>query len=66
MENLVAGENISSFFYRKKVFITGHTGFKGSWLTAALNKFGAVVKGYALHPEQAGGLYDYIQPLSIA
>jgi CDP-glucose 4,6-dehydratase len=65
MENLVAGENISSFFYRKRVFITGHTGFKGSWLIATLHKFGAEIKGYALHPEQAGGLFDYLQPLSI-
>ena len=66
MENLVAGENISSFFYKKKVFITGHTGFKGSWLIAALHKFGAQVKGYALQPEQSGGLFDYLEPLSIA
>lgn len=65
MENLVAGENISSFFYKKKVFITGHTGFKGSWLIATLNKFGADIKGYALNPEESGGLYDYLQPLSI-
>jgi CDP-glucose 4,6-dehydratase len=66
VENLVAGETISSFFYKKKVFITGHTGFKGSWLTATLNSFGAVLKGYALEPEQAGGLFDYIRPLSFA
>jgi CDP-glucose 4,6-dehydratase len=66
MENLVAGENISTFFYKKKVFITGHTGFKGSWLMSALHKLGADVKGYALDPEQAGGLFDYLQPLSIA
>lgn len=65
MEDLVAGENISSFFYRKRIFITGHTGFKGSWLLAALHKFGADVKGYALEPEQPGGLFDYLQPLSI-
>jgi CDP-glucose 4,6-dehydratase len=65
MENLVAGENISSFFYKKKVFITGHTGFKGSWLVAALHKLGADAKGYALDPEQSGGLFDYLQPLSI-
>src|SRR5687768_4388181 len=65
MENLVAGENISSFYYKKKVFITGHTGFKGSWLLAALHSFGAKVKGYALEPEQAGGLFDYLAPLSI-
>src|SRR6186997_74036 len=66
MEDLVAGKNISSFYDKKKVFITGHTGFKGSWLTAVLHKFGAEIKGYALEPEQRGGLYDYIQPLSLS
>ena len=35
----------------KRVFVTGHTGFKGSWLIKILNDFGAVIKGYALAPE---------------
>ncbi|MBL7700271.1 MAG: CDP-glucose 4,6-dehydratase [Chitinophagaceae bacterium] len=64
MENLVAGENISSFYFKKKVFITGHTGFKGSWLMATLGSFGAHIKGYALEPEQKGGLFDFLEPLS--
>ena len=37
-----------SFFKGKKVFITGHTGFKGSWLSFLLVKAGAEVTGYAL------------------
>lgn len=65
MENLVAGEKIASFYYKKKIFITGHTGFKGSWLLATLHKFGAQVKGYALEPEQPGGLFDFLKPLSL-
>ncbi|MBR4741475.1 MAG: GDP-mannose 4,6-dehydratase [Desulfovibrio sp.] len=32
----------------KRVFITGHTGFKGSWLTAWLLNLGATVAGYAI------------------
>jgi CDP-glucose 4,6-dehydratase len=36
----------------KRIFITGHTGFKGSWLTLWLNILGADIKGYALKPEQ--------------
>jgi CDP-glucose 4,6-dehydratase len=35
----------------KKVFLTGHTGFKGSWLVKIFNLLGADVKGYALAPE---------------
>ena len=38
----------SEFWKGKKVFLTGHTGFKGSWLSIWLNSMGAVVKGYAL------------------
>ena len=38
------------FFRSKKVFITGHTGFKGSWLTKILLMSGAQVTGYALLP----------------
>jgi CDP-glucose 4,6-dehydratase len=39
-----------SFFKGKKVFITGHTGFKGSWMCRLLLKAGAQVSGYALEP----------------
>ena len=35
---------------REKGLVTGHTGFKGSWLTLWLNKLGAEVMGYALEP----------------
>lgn len=41
----------------KRVFITGHTGFKGSWLIKILYDFGAVLKGYALAPENEINLY---------
>lgn len=39
-----------SFFAGKRVFVTGHTGFKGVWLTALLESAGAEVFGYALEP----------------
>ncbi len=38
------------FYKNKKVFVTGHTGFKGSWLSAWLLKLGADVTGYAQPP----------------
>ena len=61
MENLVIGQRLSSYYNNKKVFITGHTGFKGSWLTATLHALGATVKGYALAPEYENGLFDLLQ-----
>lgn len=38
------------FYKNKRILITGHTGFKGSWLAIWLNKLGAEVIGYALEP----------------
>lgn len=52
--------NLRSVFENKKVFLTGHTGFKGSWLLCWLHQLGAVVKGYALAPEQPHGLYSLV------
>src|SRR5678815_5526581 len=39
---------MKDFFKNKKVLVTGHTGFKGSWLTMILNHWGANVVGIAL------------------
>jgi len=47
MEDLVASTNI---WAGKRVFLTGHTGFKGGWLALWLASKGAVVRGYALDP----------------
>lgn len=38
------------FFQGKRVLVTGHTGFKGSWLCTILNVMGAEVIGYSLKP----------------
>jgi CDP-glucose 4,6-dehydratase len=48
------GKVDSSFWKGKKVFLTGHTGFKGSWLSLWLQNMGALVKGYSLD--------DYSEP----
>jgi CDP-glucose 4,6-dehydratase len=53
--------NLAETFKGKRVFLTGHTGFKGSWLLQILNQLGAVVKGYALAPENENDLYNQIQ-----
>jgi len=46
------------FWKNKKVFITGHTGFKGSWLCLWLYSLGADVTGYALKPPTEPSLFE--------
>lgn len=48
----------TSFWKNKKVFITGHTGFKGAWLCLWLYWLGAEVTGYALKPPTIPSLFD--------
>ena len=50
-------QNIQNFFRNKKVLITGHTGFKGSWLTKILLNWGANVAGIALKPSTSPSLF---------
>ena len=47
-----------NFWKNKKVLITGHTGFKGSWLTLILSNLGAKVYGYALNPISQPNFFD--------
>jgi len=48
----------TAFWKGMKVFITGHTGFKGAWLCLWLHLFGAEVTGYALDPPTDPSLYE--------
>lgn len=48
---------MQNFYKGKKVFITGHTGFKGSWMTKILVNFGAEVTGYSLAPNTTPDLF---------
>lgn len=46
-------------FYRgKKVLITGHTGFKGTWMCTVLSQMGAEITGYALEPPTSPNLFE--------
>ena len=47
-----------TFWKNKRVFITGHTGFKGSWLCLWLSALGAKVTGYALNPPTDPSLFE--------
>lgn len=46
------------FYKGRRVFITGHTGFKGAWLSMWLQMLGAQVSGYALDPPTNPSLYE--------
>ncbi|MBF4390366.1 CDP-glucose 4,6-dehydratase, partial [Vibrio anguillarum] len=47
-----------TFWHGKKVFITGHTGFKGGWLSLWLQEMGAIVKGYSLPAPTTPSLFE--------
>lgn len=60
MEDLVIFNLLKAVYGGKKVFLTGHTGFKGSWLLKTLNLLGAQVHGYALSPQNDFDLYHLL------
>jgi CDP-glucose 4,6-dehydratase len=51
----------AAFWKGKRVFLTGHTGFKGGWLSLWLSYLGAEVKGYSLAPPTEPNLFDAIR-----
>ncbi|MCX6325447.1 MAG: CDP-glucose 4,6-dehydratase [Bacteroidia bacterium] len=58
MGKMVKETLFGDFYKGRKVFITGHTGFKGSWLSIFLHWLGADVYGYALKPHTIPSLYE--------
>ncbi|WP_454879139.1 CDP-glucose 4,6-dehydratase [Sphingobacterium detergens] len=54
-------EELRNIYQGKKVFLTGHTGFKGAWMLKVLSLLEAEVKGYALSPKTGDDLYCLIE-----
>lgn len=54
-------ENLVDVYKGKKVFVTGHTGFKGSWLSLWLIMLGAEVYGYSLEPQTDPSLFKTLK-----
>jgi CDP-glucose 4,6-dehydratase len=52
--------DILSSFAGKRVFVTGHTGFKGTWLTVLLKELGAEIMGYSLMPETVPSHFELL------
>ena len=61
MENMVNFQILEKAYKGKKVFLTGHTGFKGAWMLKTLSLLGAEVKGYALEPKTPNDLFYLIE-----
>jgi CDP-glucose 4,6-dehydratase len=61
MEKVVTAQYLRSVFQGKRVFLTGHTGFKGAWMLQILHWLGAEVKGYSLAPEKDNDLYNLVE-----
>ncbi len=59
MESVV-NNSIQLYYKGKKIFVTGHTGFKGTWFITLLNYLGATVKGYALPPDGEVSFYNTV------
>ncbi|HZQ48659.1 MAG TPA: CDP-glucose 4,6-dehydratase, partial [Verrucomicrobiae bacterium] len=51
---------LESHFHGKQVLVTGHTGFKGAWLTEWLLLLGAKVHGFALDPPTEPSLFEQL------
>lgn len=53
---------MQGFWHGRRVLVTGHTGFKGVWLTLWLQRLGAEVHGLALPPGSSPSLYELVSP----
>ena len=52
---------MKDFWNNKRVLVTGHTGFKGTWLIQWLKLMGAQIAGYALSPPTSPSLFELMR-----
>ena len=52
--------NLKKFFDKKKILVTGHTGFKGSWLVHWLSRYNVKILGISLNPSSNLSLFKFI------
>ncbi|MBM3454064.1 MAG: CDP-glucose 4,6-dehydratase [Bacteroidetes bacterium] len=61
MEDMVDYQQLVNTYRGKRVFVTGHTGFKGAWMLKTLALLGAEIKGFALDPQTKNDLFYLIE-----
>ena len=61
IEKRLDWKEMDSFYRGKRILITGHNGFKGTWLSLLMERFGAKVCGYAL-PANKYLFYSQVNP----
>lgn len=61
MDNMNIGKTFGGFYKNKTVFVTGHTGFHGSWLSLWLKSLGAIVIGFSLEPPTKPSMFKLLQ-----
>ena len=62
VEGLDVRQPDPDFWRGRRVLLTGHTGFKGAWMTLLLHSLGAKVSGFALPPEHEAGVFNVAGP----
>src|SRR5688500_4846553 len=65
LENMV-GASFQNYYSGRRVLVTGHTGFKGGWLSLWLKHLGAEVWGYSLPAPTEPNLHEIIRPFAFA
>ena len=60
VNKMTVKNNMNEFYRGRKIFVTGHTGFIGSWLTKSLTLFNSEVCGFALETLSSPNLYEIL------